>query len=241
MHKIPCVISWSGGKDCNLALDEIIREQQYDIRYLLTTFHLPASTVDMHGIHETLIQAQAEALNIPLKKIFIQEKDNASFESAWEKALLPLKKEGIQTIIFGDIFLDDLRAYRENLFNRLGFNCYFPLWKKDTSMLANYFIEKKFKAVVCSVDLSVLSVKPVGGAYDKLFLQELPNGMDPCGENGEFHTYCFDGPLFDHKIEIETGDIYIQEAHLTAAITKGAPPVKKGFALRKITLKNTSI
>jgi uncharacterized protein (TIGR00290 family) len=241
MHRIPCVISWSGGKDCNLALDEIIREQQYDIRYLLTTFHLPASTVDMHGIHETLIQAQAEALNIPLKKIFIPEKDNTSYEAALEKALLPLKEEGIQTIIFGDIFLEDLRVYREKLFNRLGFDCHFPLWKKDSSALANQFIENKFKAVVCSVNLSVLSSKHAGVDYDKSFLQQLPDGVDPCGENGEFHTYCFDGPLFKHKIEIETGDIHIQEAHLTTINKKDTPSLKIGFAQRKFTLKNKSI
>ncbi len=236
MHKIPSVLSWSGGKDCNLALDKIVWEQQYEVRYLLTTFHLPAKVVNMHGIHESLIEAQAETLGIPLIKVYLQSTDNKHYEAVLEAALLPLKKRGIRTLIFGDIFLEDLRIYREQLMYRLGFESIFPLWKKDTKLLAEEFILKKMEAIVCCVDLTVVPEALSGASFNKDFLSKLPQGVDPCGENGEFHTFCYDAPLFKNRLAVHPGTLSIEVVNFTAQTGTNQPIEKKGFALRQIIL-----
>lgn len=204
---IPAYFNWSGGKDSTLALYKVLREKQFDIRYLLTTLNEEADRISMHGVRSELLAAQAESLGIPAKKVHLPaSSDMQAYESAMSTAIEELKSEGISDCIFGDIFLEDLRTYREEKLREVSISAHFPLWKRNTSELVHEFIDLGFKTIVVCVDASKLDESFVGRIIDHQFLKDLPNDVDPCGENGEFHTFVFDGPIFKHPIPFEIGE-----------------------------------
>lgn len=205
------LLSWSGGKDSAVALYELKRQDAFEITALITSITDDFNRVSMHGVRKDLIQKQAESIGIKLD-IFLLSKDatNEEYERRMEELLLRYKSMGVSTVAFGDIFLEDLRNYREKNLSRIGMKGIFPLWGIDSLSLAYRFIGIGFKAVITCVDSSMLDGIFVGREYDRSFLDELPHGVDPCGENGEFHTFVYDGPIFKEKIPFKIGDVILR-------------------------------
>jgi len=200
MKKEDIIMSWSGGKDSSFALYQIIKEGKYNVKYLLTNIYKPNKRVSMHGVPESLIIEQAKQIGIPLKTMYIQEKTHDEYENKMRALLEEVKKEGITKVAFGDIFLEDLKKYRENKLAEVNMSAVFPLWKKNTSQLALDFINEGFKTHICSIDISKVPEHLIAVDYSKTFLDDLPENVDPCGENGEFHTFCYDGPIYNKPV-----------------------------------------
>ncbi len=202
------IFNWSGGKDSAMALYQIQKQQEFDIRYLMTSVNANSERISMHGVRNELLEAQALSLGISLKKLFLPE---SSEMDVYEKHLFEImnqfKKEAIDYSIFGDIFLEDLKNYREKQLQKVDMQAVFPLWNKDTTYLIEQFIDLGFKTILTAVDESKLPKEFAGRIIDKEFLKDLPIDVDPCGENGEFHTFVFDGPNFNNRISFEIGDI----------------------------------
>lgn len=208
------LLCWSGGKDSALALFEIQHNRTYEVVALLTTITEEYNRVSMHGIRRELLQQQAESLNYPLDEIFIPPNcSQEEYEVRMKKKLLFYYHQGVTTVAFGDIFLEDVRKYREDNLAKIGMKCLFPLWKKDTYKLAFNFIKRGFSAVITSINSFSLDKAFAGRTFDKSLLLELPPHVDPCGENGEFHTFVFDGPIFYKKIPYSVGEIVLRENH----------------------------
>ena len=206
------LFAWSGGKDSAMALYELQRTHSYEISALLTTVTEDYDRISMHGVRRILLERQADSLGYPLEKIFISKNcSNEEYESKMRDVLAKYLEAGVSSVVFGDIFLEDVRKYREDNLAKVGMKGIFPLWKKDTTELANTFINLGFKAVITCVDSKVLDKRFVGRIYDKQFLRELPSNVDPCGENGEFHSFVYDGPIFKRKISFTIGDIVLRD------------------------------
>ena len=204
----PIVMCFSGGKDSSLALQAIKHDHQYDVVALLTTVTSEYERVSMHGVHRALLREQAASIGIPLTEVDVPPaSSNDVYEREMGKAFGRLRADGIRRVAFGDIFLEDLRAYRERQLAKCGLSCLFPIWKGDTTALARAFIRDGFRAVVVCVDPRVLDPSFAGRAFDETFLADLPAGVDPCGENGEFHTCVCDGPIFNVPIPMSTGTV----------------------------------
>lgn len=204
----PIALCFSGGKDSALALQEIRRRGEYRVAELVTTVTDAYDRVSMHGVRRALLRRQAESLGLPVTEVAVPpEASNAAYEREMGKAFSGIRKKGIRRIAFGDIFLEDLRDYRERQLGASGLTCLFPLWKKPTRLLARTFIDQGFRAVTVCVDSKVLDRSFAGRCFDAAFLRDLPGGVDPCGENGEFHTFVFDGPVFSRPIDFEHGEI----------------------------------
>ena len=207
------LLSWSGGKDSSLALYEIQKANSHRVAALLTTITEDYDRISMHGVRRTLLEQQADALGIPLKKILIpKDSTNAIYESRMRALLEEGLRAGIDTVAFGDIFLEDLKLYREKNLAQLGMKGLFPIWKRDSAELARTFINLGFKAVLVCVDTAILDPAFAGRPYDQELLRDLPANVDPCGENGEFHSFAFDGPIFKHKIDHTVGEV-VQRDH----------------------------
>ncbi len=206
------LISWSGGKDSSLALYEIQKSRDYEVAALITTITSDYDRVSMHGLRTILLDKQASSLNIPLEKIFISKNaSNDEYESRLKEVLLKYKQLGIREVVFGDLFLEEIKKYREDLLGKIGMECVFPIWKRDTVKLAKKFIELGFKAITVCVDSNVLGKEFAGREFDEHFLDDLPKAIDPCGENGEFHTFVYDGPVFNTPISHELGEIVLKD------------------------------
>ena len=206
------VFSWSSGKDSASAFYEMQKVKNYQILSLLTTVTQDYERVSMHGTREVLLDKQAASLGITLHKVFIsKERSNIEYEEKMRNALLSIKSEGVESIGFGDILLEDLKKYREDKLSQIGMKAIFPLWKKDTGKLASRFIDLGFRAVVTCIDSKVLKKDFVGRDFDKDFLADLPSGVDPCGENGEFHSFVHDGPIFREPILYKKGEIVLRD------------------------------
>ncbi len=206
------LFSWSGGKDSAIALYEIQKSKSYEILALLTTITEDYDRVSMHGLRRSLLEQQAESLGISLEKVFIsKDASNEEYESKMKEALLRYKNAGVHSVVFGDIFLQDVRKYREENLSKIGMNGVFPIWRRNTTALAHTFIDLGFKAVTICIDSNVLDVRFVGGVYDKQFLSEIPYNVDPCGENGEFHSFVYDGPIFRENILFKKGEIVLRD------------------------------
>lgn len=206
------VMSWSGGKDSTLALYELRKSVDYDVTALITTVTEDYDRISMHGVRRTLLESQAEALGIPLQVILISKtSSNAEYETRLSAALESYRERGVTFVAFGDIFLDDLRTYREGNLARVGMKGLFPLWKRDTREMAGTFIDLGFKAITTCVDSSALEGTFVGRNFDREFLAELPEAIDPCGENGEFHSFTYAGPIFQREIAFEKGEIVLRD------------------------------
>ena len=199
---------FSGGKDSAIALHEIRRAEMYVVKELLTTVTIPYDRVTMHGVRRALVRQQADAIGIPITEVAVPpSSSNAVYEREMGYAFARLQAEGIQHVAFGDIFLEDLRVYREEQLAAWNLECFFPIWKRDTTELAQRFVTDGFKAVVACVNPAVLDASFAGRSFDETFLADLPPGVDPCGENGEFHTFVFDGPIFQWPVRISLGQV----------------------------------
>lgn len=206
------LLCWSGGKDCALALNELVREGEYSVAGILTTVTDDYDRISMHGVRTTLLEKQADSLKLPLEKVFIRKNaSNEEYEERMSDVLGRYKMEGVRTVAFGDIFLEDLRSYREQKLRGLDMHALFPLWKNDTGALARHFIELGFRAIVSCVDTQLLDAGFAGREFDRSFLEDLPSMVDPCGENGEFHTFVYDGPIFRDVIRFSKGEIVIRD------------------------------
>jgi len=202
----PTVLSWSGGKDSALALHELVMDPSIDVRGLVTTVTDGYDRVSMHGVRTALVSAQAATFGIPLWSVRIPPSaTNEQYERAMVEALQAVRRDGIEAIAFGDLFLADVRAYRERLVEQTGLRPVFPLWGKPTGDLARRFVSSGFRAVVVCVDPRQIDVSHCGSEYDAALLDGLPTSADPCGERGEFHTFVYDGPMFGEPIATQRG------------------------------------
>ncbi|HAF29474.1 MAG TPA: ATP-binding protein [Bacteroidales bacterium] len=210
--KQKALFNWSGGKDSSLCLYHALNDERLDIQYLLTTINGKNKRVSMHGVSEDLLDEQAKSIGLPLRKIHLPEFPTMEeYDTIISKELELAKNQGINTSVFGDIFLEDLRAYREKQLAKKGFKAEFPLWKRDTKEIAKEFIDLGFKTIIVSVDSRYLDKSFAGRIFDESFLTDLPANVDPCGENGEFHSFAFDGPIFKNSIQFEKGEIVYKE------------------------------
>lgn len=197
------VLLWSGGKDATLALDVLHSQSPRRITSLLTTVVEDTDRVTMHGTPLRLIEQQADALNLPLYVMRVPSMPpNEVYEARLEAALTPLLEDGFSTVVAGDLFLEDVREYREQALEAIGATALFPLWQRDTTWLARRFLERGYQAVVTAVDTTQLDASFAGRAYDEAFLDDLPEEVDPCGEYGAFHTFVTDGPPFRRPVPV---------------------------------------
>jgi len=205
-------INWSSGKDAMLALHKLKAKPDFSIEKLVTTVNTDFKRVSMHGLSVELLQRQAKALQIPLHQILLS--GNVSMETynaEMKKHTQVLKNEGFTHAVFGDIFLEDLKAYREKELKTIDLQPVFPLWKKDTNKLISEFIELGYKAIVVCVNAKYLDKSFCGRIINHQFLKDLPSTVDPCGEHGEFHTFVFDGPLFNNPISFDLGEKVLRD------------------------------
>jgi uncharacterized protein (TIGR00290 family) len=210
---VPVLMSWSGGKDSCLALHDIQRGPDYRAAALLTTVTRDYDRISMHGVRRVLLEEQADSLGLPLYQILIsKDATNDEYEMKMGEAFSVYREKGIDSIVFGDLFLEDIRAYREKFLARHKMRGLFPVWKRDTSLFVREFIELGFRAVVTCVDSKILDQSFAGRTIDEEFLLSLPKHVDPCGENGEFHTFVFDGPTFAHPVEFALGEVVLRES-----------------------------
>jgi len=206
--KEPILFCWSGGKDSAMALHTLLHQKQFRIVSLLTTVTETYDRIAMHGVRRELLKRQAESIGLSLHEVFIPPQCvNPVYEARMEEALWRFYNQGVRQVAFGDIFLEDLRAYREKNLARIGMNAQFPIWKRDTRQLISHFHEQRFRAIAACIDSKVLPSSFAGRELDESFFRELPPHVDPCGENGEFHTFVFDGPIFQSPIPVRTGEV----------------------------------
>lgn len=205
-------VSWSGGKDSALALYYSLLEKKFEVHSLLTTISAEYNRTSMHGIRIELLEKQIQSIGIPINLISLpKDVSNDEYEEIMKKEMITLKSHQVLSVMFGDIFLEDLREYRKSNLAKIGMNALFPLWGKNSIELAREFIDLGFKAIITCVDSTYLNDSYVGQIYDDNFLSTLPSNIDPCGENGEFHTFVFDGPIFSYPIKFKKGEIVFRE------------------------------
>lgn len=204
--------NWSGGKDSALALYYAQKSGLYSIEKLLTNINGKHRRVSMHGVRENLLQQQAESIGLPLQKIFLPEEPSMhEYEQQMKENLLLLKEEHFTHAVFGDIFLEDLKNYREQQLASIGLNAVFPIWKRDSVELIHEFLDLGFKTILVCIKADLLPKEFAGRVIDRQFLRDLPKNVDACGENGEFHTFVFDGPIFSKPVNFEKGEIVYKE------------------------------
>lgn len=204
---IQSFFNWSGGKDSSYTLYKVLQEGNYEVKALLTNISEEYERISMHGVRKELLIAQAQQLNIPLHTLALPKGiDMEAYGKLVNDKIADFKQAGIDTAIFGDIFLEDLRKYREDQLAKVGIQAAFPIWKKDTRELVEEFIELGFKAYVVCCNARLMGDEFVGCLIDEDFLANLPQEVDPCGENGEFHSYVFDGPIFQEEISVKVGE-----------------------------------
>ncbi len=207
--RVPVALAWSGGKDSSLALAALQNDPAFEPVALVTTVTGDYDRISMHGVRRSILEAQVRELRLPLVEATIPPvASNAIYEEAFAAALnsLRLMHPDLRHLAFGDLFLADVRSYREHLLNQLGWTPVFPLWGRDTGRLAREFISQGFRAVLTCVDTTQLGPEFVGREFDEELLADLPESVDPCGERGEFHTCVYDGPIFRSPIQLERGE-----------------------------------
>jgi len=203
---------WSGGKDSAMALHALRSAGDCRITALLTTITEEYDRISMHGVRRALLERQAESLGLPLHAVLIPPQCiNAIYEERMKEALAQHLTRGVRRVAFGDIFLEDLRVYREKNLAQIGMQALFPIWKRGTGELARDFVGLGFRAITVCVDPRVLDASFAGRELDASFFADLPVGVDPCGENGEFHTFVFDGPVFETPIAFRVGEKVLRD------------------------------
>jgi uncharacterized protein (TIGR00290 family) len=212
------LLAWSSGKDSAFAL-HVLREQGVEVTGLLATISDPFDRVAMHAVRLDLVRAQAEAVGLPLLEVRIPSPcPNEAYEAAMAEALATTRARGTTAVAFGDLFLEDVRRYREGRMAGTGLRALFPLWGRPTRDLAGEMLAGGQKAVLTCADPRVLSRELVGRAFDALLLRDLPAGVDPCGENGEFHTFAWDGPAFRHPVPVRVGEVVERDGFVFADV-----------------------
>jgi uncharacterized protein (TIGR00290 family) len=206
--KPKAIFNWSSGKDSALALYKILNEDQFEVTSLLTSINKEFQRISMHGVHVSLLEKQAESLGFPLIKMELpKEPSMEEYREIMSKTMNAIQSQGVSHSIFGDIFLEDLRKYREDQLQAIGMEGVFPLWKIDTTDLIHEFLNLGFRTIVTCINETYLDKSFAGRIIDKDFIKDLPENVDPCGENGEFHTFTFDGSIFKNPIQFEVGEI----------------------------------
>ncbi len=210
MEKV--LVSWSGGKDSTMALYEVIASGVYQVVALLTTLTKEYDRISMHGVRRILLEAQAKSLGFPLEEIWISKHaSNDEYELIMAETLRRYQDVGVTSVIFGDIFLEDLKAYREKNLHLLGMTGTFPLWKRGSAELMQSFISLGFKAMTVCVDTQTLDRKFVGRLINEQFQIDFPEAVDICGENGEYHSFVYDGPIFKERVALVRGEIVLRD------------------------------
>lgn len=210
----PIILSWSGGKDSALALAALRDDPAFRVVALLTTITTGYDRISVHGVRRALLAAQERAIGLPVHEIVIEpQSSNAAYDAAVEHALGDVRRRypDVRRIAYGDLFLEDVRRYREERLAPLGFEGCFPLWGRPTAALAREFIERGFEARLVCVDTTQLEAAFAGRAFDAALLDEMPPSVDPCGERGEFHTFVSAGPGFAEQVEYEVGEIVLRD------------------------------
>ena len=206
------VLNWSSGKDAAMAYHFLSSDESFYVTHLLTTINAEQDRIFMHGVRESLLEAQAERMGLPLKKVKLPaHPDDSLYKKAMLETLQQLKEEGIQAAAFGDIFLEDLKVYREAQLQQLDITPVFPLWKKDTRELVQLIEATGIEAKIVCVDAQKLGREFIGRKIDASLLNDLPANVDPCGENGEFHTFVYNAPFFSSPIPITEGEVVYKE------------------------------
>jgi len=218
-------MSWSSGKDSAWALQVLKQRREYEVAGLLTTFNQAANRVAMHAVRRELVEAQAEAAGIPLWPVELPWPcGNADYEAAMRAACSKAVAQGIEAVAFGDLFLEDVRAYREKQLQGSGLTPIFPLWKIPTDQLAHDMISGGLRARITCIDPKQAPRSWAGQVFDGAFLEAIPRGIDPCGERGEFHTFVYDGPMLRHPVEVVPGKIVEREGFVFADLLPGSQP-----------------
>lgn len=217
---IPVVMSWSGGKDSAMALLTLRNLGEYTVVALLTSVSEEYRRISHHGVRELLLEQQADAIGIPLDKVYLpsvggQPCSNDVYEQIMADVMAKYKSQGVETVAFGDLFLEDLRAYRERNLARAGMHGIFPMWKRNTTELAREVSARGFRGYLSCVEGKV-GPGFAGRSYDDDLLAALPEGIDPCGEYGEFHTFVYDGPIFRRPVAVQVGDIVVRDGRYYA-------------------------
>ena len=206
------IFNWSGGKDSAFALYNCLQNKDYDIVALFTSVSYETKRISMHGVRSELLNKQADLIDLPLITISLPKQVSMeAYNNIMQTQMNNFKLQNIDYSVFGDIFLEDLREYREKQLSKVGMKAVFPLWKRNTLELINEFIDAGFKTIVTAVDASKLGKEFVGRVIDKQFIADLPKDVDPCGENGEFHTFVYDAPMFKEPIKFSKGEIVYKE------------------------------
>jgi uncharacterized protein (TIGR00290 family) len=213
MKKKRVILSWSSGKDSAMTLHKLVESKEYEVVTLLTTVSREFERVAMHGVRCELLNRQAKAVGLPVVTVALSRSPSSDeYQVSMKRVLEQFKKsDNVILCAFGDIFLEELRNFRERNLAQVNMNGLFPLWKRDTAELARFFVSSGFKAIITCVDTHALSADFAGRLYDETFVDDLPSGVDPCGENGEFHSFCFDGPIFDEPVAFELGEKMLRD------------------------------
>jgi len=220
MERPKAWLSWSSGKDSAWSLEVVRRQNAVDVRALLTTVNAEHQRVAMHAVRESLLRAQAESVGLPLVTVPIPSPcPNAVYEAAMARAIERAREEGITQMIFGDLFLEDIRKYREDKLAGSGIQPLFPLWGLDTRQLAREMVQGGLQAYLTCIDPKKLDSTFAGRRFDAEFLADLPANIDPCGENGEFHTFVYAGPMFRTPLEVERGIVLERDGFLFADVS----------------------
>ena len=214
LDREPVVLSWSGGKDSALALAALRDDPRVEVVALMTSVTRGYDRISIHGVRRALLEAQVASTGLPLVEVTLEPQcSNDAYETAFLDAVERMRRAhpGVRTIAFGDLFLEDVRAYREDLLRRAGLTGRFPLWGRDTRQLAHEFVSTGFVAHLACVDTTQLDARFAGRPFDDSLLAELPAGVDPCGERGEFHTFVSAGPIFAGPIGVSCGEIVLRD------------------------------
>ncbi len=201
------LFSWSGGKDSAMALHEVLKSGKYKVEALLTVVSSEHDRISMHGVRNILLERQADSLGLPLEKIYISSgASNEEYEESMRQVLEKYLLRGVTKVVFGDIFLEDLKKYREEKLKSVNMTAVFPLWGRDTAEIVSSFIQSGYKAVVTCVDTKVLDKDFAGRIIDEKFISEYPAHADVCGENGEYHSFVYGGPVFSEEVPFLFGE-----------------------------------
>jgi uncharacterized protein (TIGR00290 family) len=204
--------NWSGGKDSALALYHVQQHKKLDVQLLLTSVNAHVNRISMHGVRVELLQVQADCIEIPLREIKLPETVSMDeYNAVMQRSVSALVDEKFEHTVFGDIFLEDLRKYREQQLAPFGLQIHFPLWQRDTKQLLNEFLDLGFKTIVVCIKANLLGKEFAGRIIDRDFINDLPASVDACGENGEFHTFVFDGPIFRSPVRFSIGETVYKE------------------------------
>jgi uncharacterized protein (TIGR00290 family) len=215
--KPKALMCWSGGKDSSMALQRA--SSDYEIIGLLTTLNADFKRISMHGVREELLDAQAQAIGLPIIKVWVSAGSNTEYEQQMRQALETAKAAGVTHVIFGDIFLQDLREYREKQLAKVGLTAVFPLWQRDTTELISEFIASGFQTITCCINDGYLDAHWAGREINQQFIDALPATVDPCGENGEYHTFCYAGPIFNSPVRFKVGEVVYRPLDIPMPVT----------------------